>query len=311
MSCLLKTERLTGLIAATFTPLHADGRLNLPQVAPIVDRLVAEGVRGLYVCGSTGEGPCLTIAERKAVLEAHLAAAQGRLPVIAQVGHDSLAEATDLARHAAAAGADAISAVPPYYFKVDSIAGLVHCIEQIAAAAPKLPFYYYHIPRLTGLDVDVVELARTAGERIPSFAGVKYSSMTLDELQALTLLEDGRYNVLFGVDECLLAGLISGAHGAVGSTYNFAAPQFQKVLASWENGDLTAARAAQVAASQLIRRILRHGSQPALKAIMRLIGFDCGPTRLPLRALTDAEIEALRNDIADLELLPLIESADR
>ena len=118
----MKTHRLTGLIAATFTPMKADTGLNLPAIAPIVDRLVADGVRGMYVCGSTGEGPCLSVAERKAVLDAHLEAANGRIAVVAQVGHDSLVEAEDLASHAAAAGADAISAVPPYYFKADSIA---------------------------------------------------------------------------------------------------------------------------------------------------------------------------------------------
>ncbi|MGC1276123.1 MAG: dihydrodipicolinate synthase family protein [Planctomycetaceae bacterium] len=302
----MKTQRLTGLIAATFTPMRADGRLNLPQVAPIVERLVADGVRGLYVCGSTGEGPCLSVAERKAVLDAYLQAAGGRVAVVAQVGHDSLVEAADLARHAAAAGVDAISAVPPYYFKPESIADLVACIEQVAAAAPESPFYYYHIPRLTGLNANVVELARAAGERIPTFAGVKYSSMTLDEMQALTALDDGRYNVLFGVDECLLAGLISGAHGAVGSTYNFAAPLFGRVIDALERGDVASASAAQSDAARLIRRILQHGSLPALKAVMRLIGLDCGPSRLPLRSLTDAEIAALRRDVAATGLLPLL-----
>lgn len=309
MSVILKTQRLTGLIAATFTPMYADGRLNLPQVAPIVERLVADGVRGLYVCGSTGEGPCLSVAERKAVLDAYLQAAGGRVPVIAQVGHDSLAEAADLARHAAAAGVDAISAVPPYYFKPESIAGLVDCIEQVAAAAPDSPFYYYHIPRLTGLNANVVELAQAAGERIPTFAGVKYSSMTLDEMQALTALDDGRYNVLFGVDECLLAGLISGAHGAVGSTYNFAAPLFGRVIDALERGDVASASAAQSDAARLIRRILQHGSLPALKAVMRLTGLDCGPSRLPLRSLTDAEIAALQRDIAASGLLPSVDAA--
>jgi len=282
-----------------------DGRLNLPQVAPIIDRLVADGVRGLYVCGSTGEGPCLTVGERKAVLEAHIDAARGRLPVIAQVGHDSLVEAADLARHAAATGADAISAVPPYYFKADSLAGLVDCIERVASAAPELPFYYYHIPRLTGMNVNVVELAHAAAERVANFAGVKYSAMTLDELQALTTADDGRFNVLFGVDECLFAGLVSGAHGAVGSTYNFAAPLFRPVLDAFDRSDIAAASAAQEDVTRLIRAILKYGAQPALKAVMEMIGLDCGPSRLPLRSLTVAERDALRRDLAAFPRLTL------
>lgn len=298
-----ETLRLSGLIAAAFTPMDADGELNLARVGPLVERAIGDGARGLYVCGSTGEGPSLAARERQAVLEAYLQAADGRVPVVAQVGHESLTEARDLARHAAAAGATAISAVAPTYFKPASVRDVVNCVERVASAAPETPFYYYHIPRLTGLTIDPVELARRAMERIPTFAGIKYTAMALDGLQTLKTLDDGRLNVLFGVDECLLSGLVFGADGAVGSTYNFAAPLFQNVLSAFERGALAEAAAAQARCVQLTGAILKHAPLPALKAMMGLLGLDCGPCRLPLGSLDAAARETLRRDLDALGLL--------
>lgn len=300
----LNTPHYSGLIAATFTPMHPDGRLNLSRVGPMVDRLVADGVRGLYVCGSTGEGPCLSVAERKEVVEAFLRASNGRVPVIAQVGHDSLIEAADLACHAAGAGADAISAVPPYYFNAASARIVADCIERVAEAAPELPFYYYHIPAMTRANIDVVELVELVQTRLPTFAGVKFSASALDVLQTLSGL-DRRPNLLFGVDEFLLSGLVAGADGAVGSTYNFATPLFRRVVDAFDRGQVAEAAEFQAKACRLVRTILRYGAQPAMKSVMALIGLDCGPSRLPLRSLEPGEHAALREDLARLDLLPI------
>ena len=177
-------SRITGLVAATFTPMHADGSLNLAQVAPLVDRLLQEGISALYVCGSTGEGPSLSTEERQQTAAAYVEAAAGRLPVVVQVGHCSLADACRLAAHAAQIGADAISSVPPWYFRPGSVEVVVDCLAQIAAAAPGLPFYYYHIPSLTGVAPDMVEFLRQAGPRLPTLVGVKYTAPTVDEFQA-------------------------------------------------------------------------------------------------------------------------------
>jgi N-acetylneuraminate lyase len=296
--------RLTGLIPATFTPLNADGSLNLARVPAIVEHLVNDGVSGLYVCGSTGEGPSLSVAERKATLEAYLAAANGRIPVVAQVGHDSLAEACELARHAQAAGVTAVSAVPPYYFKPNQTAVVADCVAQIAAAASDVPFYYYHIPRLTGVAVDVVELAERCLDQVPTFAGIKYSSMALETFQTLSTLASGKLNLLFGCDECLLSGLMFGAQGAVGSTYNFAAPIYRRVLAALDKGDAAAAMTHQADAVRLVRTILKYSDIPALKSVMELIGLPCGPCRLPLKSLSREQFAALRQDILATGLLP-------
>ena len=292
--------RLRGLVAATFTPMHADGSLNLGQVRPIVDYLVDRGLSAIYVCGSTGEGPSLTLHEREATAAAFVEAAAGRLPVVVQVGHTSLAEARRLAAHAQEVGAEAISAVAPYYFKPQSVDVLLDCLVEITSGAPELPFYYYHIPAITGVDLDVVELLRRGGQRVPTLVGVKYTAPTLDELQTLRAMDDGRFDVLHGRDEMLLAALAIGARGAIGSTYNFAAGLYQRMTAAFDAGDLGQARRCQELSVAMIRAILRCGGQAGLKAAMNLIGPDCGPTRLPLVAPGPAPMAKLKTELEEI-----------
>ncbi len=138
--------RYDGLIAATLTPMTANGEVALDEVGPQIDRLISRGVSGLYVCGSTGEGISLTTAERKAVAEESIRCAAKRVPVLVQVGHNSLKEAAELAAHAASSGASAISATCPSYFKIGSCKVLVESMKVVADGAPNLPFYYYHVP---------------------------------------------------------------------------------------------------------------------------------------------------------------------
>ncbi len=291
---------LSGLIPATFTPLHADGSLNLGLIEPMVDFLIAQKLTGLYVCGSTGEGVSLSTAERKAVAAAFVQAARGRVPVILQVGHTSLVEAQDLATHAQAIGADALSAVPPFYFKPGSVDLIVRCMAQIAAAAPDLPFYYYHIPQMTGVQVDVANLLAAGSRVIPNLVGAKYSIHDVYNLQAAAELEHGRFNLLFGSDEMLLSGLCAGAQGAVGTTYNFAAPVFQRVIDAFQRNDIATAQMHQGQTVQMIRLIAGYGGVPAFKAVMKFLGFDCGPVRLPLQALSSQKEEELKADLTRL-----------
>ena len=172
---------LRGLIAATFTPFRADGALDVKRIKPSIEAVLAQGANGLYVCGSTGEGPLLTTAERQQVAEASVKAARGRVPVVVQVGHNSIEEARELAAHAQRIGADAVSATPPGYFKPDTLESLVDCTARIAAGAPRLPFYYYHIPVLTGVRFDMVGFLRRGGPRIPTLRGIKFSDPSLHE----------------------------------------------------------------------------------------------------------------------------------
>ncbi len=202
---------LRGMIAATFSPFKEDGSLDLDRVGPMTDRLIDSGIAGLYVCGSTGEGMSLTTGERQQLTAAFVEAAAKRVPVIVQVGHNSLAEAQALAAHAANVGADIISATCPSYYKVNDVATLVDCMSEVAAGVPELPFYYYHIPSLTGSVIDMVEFLRRGGERIPNLKGLKYTDTKLHEYLSCLRLDGGRFDVVWGCDEMLLGALATGA----------------------------------------------------------------------------------------------------
>jgi N-acetylneuraminate lyase len=287
----------TGLIAAVFTPMREDGSLDPGRIPGIVDYLIHTQISGLYVCGSTGEGPSLSSEERRATAAAYMEAAAGKLPVIIQVGHNSLAEARALASHAEAIGADAISALPPWYFKIDSLETLIDCIGEISSAAPNLPFYYYNIPSLTGINFNMVEFLRLGSKRIPNLAGIKYTNSAIDEYRECLKFENERFNVLFGRDEMLLSAFSAGAEGAVGSTYNFAGSLYQRIITAFEQGNLSEAQKYQDLSVEMIRIIFDHGGQAALKAVMKLIGLDCGPNRLPLRTLKPEELQAMKEEL--------------
>lgn len=287
-------DKIHGLIAATFSTFHDDGSVNLGQIPAIVDKLAGDGLAGVFICGTNGEGPNLTVDERMAVAEAYMASAKGRLLVFVHVGHTSIAESRKLAAHAERIGADAISAVAAFYFKPASVSNLVDSMAQIAAAAPGTPFYYYHIPTLTGVGMDMLEFLRLGEERIPNLGGIKYTASTIHEYQACLNHKGGKFDVLYGYDELLLPALAVGARGAVGSTYNFAAPLYLRVMELFRDGQLDAAQQLQLLLVNMIREMVNFSPIPAQKAIMEMVGYDLGPSRLPLAPLSRQDKDKLR-----------------
>jgi len=212
------------------------------------------------------------------------------------VGHNSLTEARKLAAHAQRIGADAVAAAPPSYFKPASAGLLADSLAEVASAAPDLPFYYYHIPSMTGVDLDMIEILRRAG-RLPTLEGIKYTDSRVDQFQELVEFEDGQFDIVYGRDEMLLAGLSAGARGAIGSTYNFAAPLYRRLIEAFDRGELAEARRWQSRSVAMIRTLLQHGGQQAFKAVMSLIGLDCGPARLPQASLDPAGLRELRAEL--------------
>ncbi len=290
-------KSLTGLIAAPHTPFHPDGSLALESI-PAQARLLAHNrVRGAFICGTTGEGASLTGEERRQVVEAWIAARPAPLAVIVHVGHLSLGDACAFARHAQATGADAIATLAPSFFKPGSVGDLVAWCAQVAAAAPELPFYYYHMPAMTGVTFPATDFLEVAASRIPNLAGVKFTHENLMDFGRAAAFAGGKYEILFGRDEILLSGLALGARGAVGSTYNFAAPLYRRIIDAFQRGDLDGARRDQLRAMEFIEILARHGGLAAGKSAMKLIGLDCGPVRLPLRALTERDEASLRDGL--------------
>lgn len=293
----MNTQRLDGLVAATYTPLDDNGAVNATVVGPMVEHLLESGVNGLYVCGSTGEGMSLSSAERKVVAETYVEATARRVPVIVQVGHNSLTEARALAEHAQQVGADAISATCPSYFKVADVSTLIDCMADIAGAAPDLPFYYYHIPTLTGSTLDVVEFLQRGGDRIPNLVGLKYTDTKLFEFQECLELDGGRFDVVWGCDEMLLGALATGTRAAIGSTYNVASPLYGQVIAAFAAGDLSGARRLQSMSVKMIRTLNHFPFHAAMKAVLAMRGLAVGGCRLPQGRLSKSEVDALRDEL--------------
>lgn len=293
----MKHEHIEGLIAAAFTPFHEDGSLNLDLIPALTDKLVKDGLRGIFVCGSNGEGPNMTTEERMQVADAFVKAANKRLLIIVHVGHSSIAESRKLAAHAAQIGADAFSSVAAFYFKPASVQVLADCMAEIASAAPALPFYYYHIPTLTGVGMDMMEFLQIAGNRIPNLVGIKYTASTIQEYQSCFNYENGRFDVLFGFDELLLPALAVGARGAIGSTYTFSASQYLQTKAYFESGDMKAAQQQHLFMVEVIRIFAKYPSIPAQKAIMKMLGWDLGPCRLPLTTFSQAQYDQLYKEL--------------
>lgn len=289
-----------GLIAALFTPLHPNGEVNDALLPALTDHLVDFGLTGIFICGSNGEGPNLTLEEREQVTATILKHNQGRLTTIVHVGHASIAEARKLARHAADHGADAVSSVAAFYFKPTSVENLVDSMAEIAAGAPGLPFYYYHIPVLTGITIDTVAFMELAEQRIPNFAGIKYTAATLWEYISCLYYKEGRYDVLYGFDENHLAALAVGAKGAIGSTFNFAAPLYLQLRKTFEDGHIEAARKQMYYLVELVRTIVKYPAIPAQKAVMKMIGYDLGPCRKPLQMLSEKDYRSLEAELAGI-----------
>ena len=285
-------EHLTGLIAAPHTPMHADGSLNLDVIAAQAQCLIDNGVKAAFVCGSTGEGISLSTSERVQVAERWKDVVAGALPIIVHAGHHSLTEARALAEHAQSRiGARAIASLAPSYFKPERVEDLVSFCAEVASAAPETPFYYYHQPGNSGVSFSMVEFLKIAAERIPSLAGLKYSHGDMMDFGRCLDYAEGGFNILFGVDEVLLAALSLGGRGAIGSTYNFAAPLYHDIIKEFEAGNMPAAQAAQARARELVAVLEEFGGMPAIKAAMKVIGIDCGPCRLPIRTLSDEQYE--------------------
>lgn len=291
----MTNRRTQGLIAAPFTPMEADGAINLNAVDPYARWLHHHRVVGAFICGTTGEGMSLTLNERQQVAERWVAAAPPGLRVIVHVGHNSLADCRTLAAHAQSIGADSIACISPFFFKPAGVAGLVDWCAQVANAAPRLPFYYYHLPSMSGVSLKVSEFLRVAAPRIPTLAGVKFTYEDLEDFESCLQYEDARFDILFGRDELLLSALQRGARGAVGSTYNYAAPLYQALIAAYTQGDLPRAEDLQALAVRMIRCFLECGAHPvaAFKWFMSRVGVDCGPVRLPLHEPTPEQISAL------------------
>jgi N-acetylneuraminate lyase len=248
----------------------------------------------------------LSIAARETMAEAAIRTVNGRVPVMIHVGAINTGDAVTLARHAEAAGADAVSAVPPFYYSYSFEAIRDHYAA--IAEATELPLYLYFIPGATGTAISPEQLLEICA--IDGVAGFKYTSQDLYYLSRVMSLRDpARTNILSGPDELFMLCLALGAEGAIGTTYNFMPRLYVDIMESYTRGEVTVARELQRAATDVIAVLIRHGVLPSTKALLAMLGFPVGHGVPPMPALIGSATEALRQDLETCGFFELVARA--
>ncbi|MGM9478976.1 dihydrodipicolinate synthase family protein [Pedobacter sp. GSP4] len=295
--------KLQGLIAAPFTPYNQNGELNLELIPKYYGFLKQNGVTGAFICGSTGEGVSLTKDEKIAVAEAWAKASKNDpdFKVMTLLGGTCLADCKVLAKHAASIGLYGVSFTAPSYFKPSSVAVLAEMCAEIAAEVPDMPFYYYHIPVLTGVNLSMIDLLEAVDGKIPNFAGVKYTHEDFMDFLSCMSFKNNKYDMLWGRDENMLSALVLGAKGAVGSTFNYLTPLYSQLMEAFEQNDLKTAVALQQKSIDFIRLLGKYGGIATGKAYMKLIGLDCGGFRLPVKNMDAAAFNHFKADVENLD----------
>lgn len=298
-------RKLNGLIAAPHTPFTATGELNLATVERQAELLDREGVNGVFIGGTTGECHGLSVDERLTLAERWSEVISGsKLKLVVHVGCQNLPDSRELAKQAAHLGnVAAIGAMAPSFFKPPGPAEVAAWLGDVASYAPELPTYYYDIPAMTGIRLPMDEILGECRDRIPNFAGLKLSNPDMTVLVECLSFAEGELDVLFGCDEAFLFGYAAGVKGAVGSSYNIAAPLYLRIASAFGRGDHELARADQKTSVAMVKLLASFGYLPASKFVMSLKGVDCGPVRLPLRNLGE---DARRKIAAAMEKLGLI-----
>lgn len=240
----------------------------------------------------------MTAIEKKSVAEAWGACAKNDedFKVMTLLGGTSIADCKDLARHAREIGLYGVSFTAPFYFKPANVTILSDACAEVAAAVPDMPFYYYHIPVLTGASFNMIDLLKLIEGKIPNFAGIKYTHEDFMDFLSCLRFKNGEYDILWGRDECMLAALVLGAKGSVGSTFNYAAPLYYKLIDAFNKGDLLVAQRLQQQSIDMIRLFGKYGGMATGKAFMKLVGIDCGEFRLPVKNMSVAQFDEFTRD---------------
>lgn len=284
-----------GLFTAQLTPFDKNNKINDSALEKLIKYNIEMGVTGFYVCGSTAEAFHMTADERKYVLEAVRSIAKEKT-IIAHVGSLNEAEAIDLAKHAEKIGADAVSSVAPFYYRLsfDEIKDYYFRV----AESVSLPMLVYNIPITTGINMTMKELEQFFVS--DKFFGIKHTSSDFFTLEQVKSKYPEKI-ALNGFDEMFLAGLIMGADGGIGSTYNFMASKFVKIIENFKNGNIKAAQEIQHEINKVVASLFKTALMPAQKEVLNQLGFDFGICRKPFRELTLEE-----KKIIEKEIMPLL-----
>lgn len=279
--------RYRGVIPAFYACYAPDGSISTDGVRALTRHLIGKGVKGVYVGGSSGECIYQHVDERKAVLEAVMEEAAGKITVIAHVACNNTADSAELAAHAEKCGVDAIAAIPPIYFHLPPYAIAAYW-NAMSAAAPHTEFVIYNIPQLAGTGLTMPLLEEML--KNPNVIAVKNSSMPTQDIQmfkdaGIAARGADGFAVFNGPDEQFVSGLAMGADGGIGGTYAVMPELFLKMYELVKAGEIPAARTIQYQADRIIYKMCEaKGNLYAVQKeiLRRQYGLELGGVRAPL-----------------------------
>ncbi len=277
-------KKFRGVMPALITPLNADETINVPTLRKLIGGLLNEGADGFYIGGATGEGISLPREQREILAEESIKAIGGKKPAIVHIASTDYKEAIALAKHAQQVDADAVSAIPPLFFKYDE--DDVYNYYKGLADAVSIPLIIYYNPN-AGFHVNAEFAARMF--EIDNVTGIKWTSSDYYGVNVLKELTHGEMNIINGPDEMLLMGLTAGADGGIGSTYNFMLPTIKRIYDNFLSGNIAEAQKAQTEADRIIRVLLKYMVIPGCKVILERQGYDVGNCVFPMKRYTEEE----------------------
>ena len=293
-------KKINGLVTAPFTGMNPDHSINLPIIKDQAALYQRNGVKGAFICGTTGESSSLTLEEKKILFKAWAPYQNRDFAIIAFVGGTCIEECRELAAYAEALGLFGIAFTAPYYFKPTNVDALCACCKAVAEAAPNTDFFYYNIPFFTGVNVPMIDLLKKMDEQIPNLSGIKFTYENMMDFQLCLNFKNKKYNIMWGRDEMFLEALAIGATSAVGSTYNYSSKIYLEIREAFERNEHVKAADLQYKAIQFITLLNKYGGGTG-KAMMKAIGLDLGTNRLPIIPITDAQYNALIKDLNEMD----------
>jgi 4-hydroxy-tetrahydrodipicolinate synthase len=286
---------LSGVVVAHLTPFGGDGAVDYHVLEEYIHFLAEKGVNGLFVCGTTAEAQLLTLEERKRVLEAVLAANNGKMTIVAHCGTVNFPDTHELLAHARHSGADGGAVVTPFYYRY-SQEELYAYYALLAEDFPDFPLYLYNIPGLTGNDMAVSTVSRLQ-ERFPNIVGLKDSSGNFTTVSGYLLALPRTFRVIVGYDRGILPALLLGGAGTVTGPGGVVPEPFVNLWKAFERGDYEEAASFQKEITT-ISILLKEGAHlPTLKMGLALRGFGEGTMRFPFKKLSEAQTAELREDL--------------
>lgn len=288
-----------GIIPAFYACYDKDGKVSPEAVRALTQYHIDKGVKGVYVCGSSGECIYQSKEDRKITLENVMAVAKGKLTVIAHVACNNTEDSIELAKHAESCGVDAIAAIPPIYFRLPEYS-IARYWNAMSEAAPNTDFIIYNIPQLAGVALTMPLFKEML--KNPRVIGVKNSSMPVQDIQMFKAEGKDDIVVFNGPDEQFISGRVIGATAGIGGTYGVMPELFLKMDELVKENRLTEAREVQYAANEIIYKMCSgHGNMYAMiKEILRINeNLDIGSVKAPLEPLNEAD-KVIAKEAADM-----------